>query len=252
MVWQKLGSRSAPAPPGQFRVVRHRPLRRALLSLLLMGVVVAAAGFGYWLGGRHSELDQTYLAALETRGQALDARVKTLERALADARLAQSVDAQAARSLRETISELRHQLGALDEEVTFYKSLMAPSRIERGLQIAEFDLAAGRGDNEFTYHLLLTQAAQRRDWIQGSVRLDVHGLRAGPDGAAAEAVLPLTELASLEDYPLRFRFRYFQDLSGTLRIPDGFQPNTVVVTAKPRGRSADPKERSFDWIVPAG
>ncbi|MEQ8861584.1 MAG: hypothetical protein RIC56_23320 [Pseudomonadales bacterium] len=252
MVWEKLRTLWGPTPHGQYRVVPHRPLWRALLTLLLMGLLIVGVVFGYWLGGRHRELDRTYLSAQETRAGALDARVLDLERALADARLAQSVDAQAARSLRETISELRHELGALDEEVTFYKSLMAPSSIERGLQIAEFDLAAGAADNEFVYRLLLTQAAERRSWIQGRVRLELRGVRGADDGATAEAVLPLTELTSIDDYPLKFRFRYFQDLSGTVTIPEGFLPQSVHVTATLKGKSAAAIERSFDWLVRSG
>lgn len=254
MVWEKLRARwrASPAPRGQYRVVPHRPLRRALMLTLLALVVASAVLFGYWLGGRESALDRTYLAALETREKALQARVRDLDRALADARLAQSVDAQAARSLRETISGLRDQLGALGEEVTFYKSLMAPSSMERGLQIAEFDLGVGEADNQFSYRILLTQAEERRSYIQGRVRLEVQGVRTGEDGASVDTVLALTDLAEVDDYPLRFRFRYFQDLSGTVTLPAGFRPRSVLVTAVPNGQSGQQTERSFDWFVQSG
>jgi hypothetical protein len=162
------------------------------------------------------------------------------------------VDAQAARSLRETISELRGRVAGLREEVTFYKRLMAPSTIERGLQIAEFELDRGEAENQFTYRLLLTQAEERRDWVQGGVELEVQGVRSTPDGGSVEEVLSLTELADTEAYPLGFRFRYFQNLSGTVTLPEGFRPRAVLVTLTPKGRSAERSERSFDWIVRAG
>ena len=47
-------------------------------------------------------------------------------------------------------------------------------------------------------------------------------------------------------YPVPFRFRYFQDLNGTVTLPDGFQPERVTVSADPRGRG-DTLERTFTW-----
>ena len=241
--------RSVPAAGGQYRVVAHRPVWRAVAAAGVALVVMIAAALGYWLGAATRDLDATYLDALETRERALEAEVDALTRQLADSRLAQNVDAEAARSLRDTISEMQERIGGLREEVTFYKSLMAPSSIERGLQIAEFDLGRGEGDDTFVYHLLLTQAEERRSWVSGRARIAVEGLRTREDGSVAEESLPLSDLTSLEEYPLRFRFRYFQDFEGQLTLPEGFRPRTVVVSVAPSGGGAEPAERRFDWIV---
>ncbi len=221
--------------------------------LVLLALVVAGGSVaGFWLGRRTGELDGEYLVALETRSRALESRVETLTRDLADARLTATIDGEAARSLRETLSDLRGRVAGLREEVTFYKSLMAPSTVQRGLQIAEFELGPGENHRQFTYHILLTQAAEHRNWVQGSVQVEVHGLQPGTDGRSVEQVLPLTDLGAPQDYPLKFRFRYFQNLSGTLTLPSGFQPQTVVVTMTPKGRAADQAERTFDWAVQTG
>lgn len=243
--------RSAPAAGGQYRVVAHRPVWRAVVAVGVALVVVVAAALGYWLGAATRDLDATYLEALETRERALEVEVDSLTRDLADARLARNVDAEAARSLRDTISEMQERIGGLREEVTFYKSLMAPSSIERGLQIAEFDLGPGEGERVFVYHLLLTQAEERRSWVSGQARIAVEGLRTLEDGSVAEASLPLSDLSGLEDYPLRFRFRYFQGFEGQLTLPEGFRPRAVVVSVAPSG-GAEASERRFDWIVQSG
>lgn len=252
MLWQKVSALVSGSPHGGMRVVAHEPWRRSLMLVLLGLLILAAVGFGFWLGLSVSGLDRTYLDALETRHRAGQARIGILNQQLADARLAQSIDAQAAGSLRETLGELRGEVAGLKEEVTFYKSLMAPSSLERGLQIANFELGRGDARNSFTYRLMLTQAKERRDWVQGKVEVQVHGTRATEQGEGAQEVLPLTELAELESYPLRFRFRYFQNLSGTVTLPEGFRPQAVLITVTPKGRSADAAQRSFDWIVQAG
>lgn len=235
-----------------YRVVAHRPLLRVLSCLGVAVVVVAAAVFGYWFAVQKSGLDQDYLAALEARERAQQVRIEALNRELANAELAQSVDAQATGSLRDTISELHDRVASLREEVTFYKSLMAPSSIERGLQIAEFDLGPGESERQFTYHVLLTQAEERRSWIQGDVRVEVEGMQPDAAGNPVAQVLALSTLAELESYPLRFRFRYFQDISGTFRLPEGFRPRSVTVTAIPKGNASDRIERTFDWQAQSG
>jgi hypothetical protein len=243
--FKSLGSGGA-----RMRVVEHRPWMRLLTVVVFALVALGGLVGGYYFGSAKSGLDRTYVDALEELDDANTAQISELKNKLVDAELARQVDAQAAAQLREDIKQLRDEAAALKEEVTFYKSLMAPSSIERGLQIAEFELSPTDVSNQFIYHLLLTQVEARRDWIQGDLRLEVRG-RHRPAGAQEykEVVLSLTEIAEVEPYPLKFRFRYFQDLSGKLTLPTGFLPEAVVVTAVRRGSRADDLQRAFDWAV---
>jgi hypothetical protein len=234
----------------EMRVVAHRPRQRLFMLMLFSLVALGGSLGGFYLGNAKSGLDMTYVDALEELDSANSAQIVELKSQLVDAELAREVDGQAAAQLRENIKQLRDEAAGLKEEVTFYKSLMAPSSIERGLQVAEFELSATEEVNQFTFHILLTQVEARRDWIQGDVRLQVRG-RHRPDGAAQyeELVLSLTEIADIEPYPLKFRFRYFQDLSGMLTLPTGFLPEAVVVTAVRRGSRSDNLQRAFEWAV---
>jgi hypothetical protein len=213
-------------------------------------VIAGAVTFGYWLGGGSIDLDPR--ATPDTRVRAAEARIDELTRDLVEARLVQTVEAQTARALQDTLSGLRKELAALQEEVVFYKSLMTPGGVEPGLQIAEFELVRDGTDSSYRYHILLTQGAARRNWLEGKLELQVRGQRAGADGSISEEVLPLTVLNEGGVYPLHFRFRYFQDLVGTLSLPEGFLPRTILITAKPGGKGANDVERSFDWVVQAG
>jgi hypothetical protein len=60
-------------------------------------------------------------------------------------------------------------------------------------------------------------------------------------------VLPLTEIGEDASYPLKFRFRYFQDLTGVISLPRGFEPERIVVRAGKRNAQA--LTRTFDWTV---
>lgn len=228
------------------RVVSHHPLRRMLMVTAFAAICALGIVAGYWYGSVESDLDGTYVASLEALKKANALKLKELNGALVDAGLTRDVDRQAANELRESISGLRNEVAALQEEVTFYKSLMVPSSVAKGLQIAEFDLTATASENEFVYHILLTQVESRRDWIQGEVRLEVHG---GSDASDTKQVLSFTELPAAEPYPLKFRFRYFQDLSGVVTLPAGFRPSRVVVSAMRRGANTADVTRTFDWTA---
>lgn len=235
----RFGRRSRTPGAAQLRVVSHHPLTRLGWSLGVAVIVVAAAFGGYWMGTAKAELDTTYVASLEAMRQADASRISRLQEELVAAGLNRDVDAQTAQELRETIKSLRDQIGDVTEEVTFYKSLMAPSSLVRGLQIAEFEIQPTPEDNQFVFHLLLTQVEARRDWIQGNVELTVRG--------SGEQVLSFTEIAEEDTYPLSFRFRYFQDLSGVITLPEEFEPESVQITARRRGANADDLTRTFAW-----
>ena len=225
--------------------------------LVVTGAAAAALAIGllaFWFGRQQAGVDLERIDALTTDNAALQEQLGNARKQIVDLELAADIDRQAALELQETIKQLRDESADLGKEVTLYKSLMAPSSLERGLQIADFELTVSDQPGAFDYRLLLTQVAQRRNWVEGRVSVSVAGTGAVQGGAGNEGeegsqqVLPLTELGHDGKYPLSYRFRYFQDLSGTVSLPDGFQPLRIVVSADPKGRG-DTLERTFDWQV---
>ena len=231
------------------RVVPHRPVRRALVLTAFALIVAGSAGGGYYLGRSVADLDRKYLASLEELERDNATQMQRLREQLIDAQLNRQITVEASAALREDIVRYREEAAGLEEEVTFYKSLMAPSSVERGLQIAQFELTEVEDSNQFSYHLLLTQMEARRDWVQGSVRVDVRGRSTSAVSVDEERVLSLTELAEVDPYPLKYRFRYFQDLSGVMSLPAGFLPEAVDVTVDRGGSRQDNVQRTFDWPI---
>jgi hypothetical protein len=232
------------------RVVPHRPWRRALFAALVVFLCAAGTFAGYRLGQSAGGIDAVYLDSLERRNEANQRMMAGLRAQLVEAELSREVDEEAGRTLRDSIRELRDEVASLTEEVTFYKSLMAPSSLERGLQIADFELRPLEEESEFAFHLLLTQVEVRRDWVQGDATLEVHGRMQAPGAGdrGSERVLLLTEISPDGTYPLKFRFRYFQELTGVITLPSGFRPERVVVSAARPGTAGD-LSRTFDWLV---
>ena len=156
--------------------------------------------------------------------------------------LAQVVDAGANEQLRRTIKVLGDRIHSLEEEVRFYRRLVAPMDDDAGFRIERLDVAKTRSPDRFAYTLVLTQAADRDEWIEGRLLLDIVG-----DQAGSERSLSFAELSEDTEYPIRFRVLYFEDFGGQITLPREFLPREIRVTAEvDEGRRFD---RVFAWAV---
>jgi hypothetical protein len=222
-------------------VVPDRPGRRlALRAFVILGVVVVALA-SFQFGRMYAGVDLSSVERLLSEQESSAQKNTELERQLADAKLGTVVDAEANEELRQTIKSLRDDLADTAEEVRFYRELMAPSESQKGLRIEKLDL--NRIDAErVEYRLMLTQIVDRHEWVQGKVEMSVVGLKDGN-----EQVLSLTDLSEVEEYPVKFKFRYFQEFTGSVTLPVGFEPARIQVTAQANaGREL---QRTFPWTV---
>ncbi len=241
-----LGQRSQVIRSSSLRVVVDRPsIRLAMvLVLLALGLLLLLAGF--YLGREQALRESLELSQTRTELQQSRQQVEALKRRLADLNLSTLLDDQAYESLRQSIKTLQDQLAETEEEVRFYRQLMAPSADDRGLRIERLELTTAPVGGGINYRLLLTQVVERHDWIRGNLHLEVVGQRDGE-----QLVLPLTELSAPDVYPLAFRFRYFQTFTGTLEVPADFEPQRVIVKAQ-AGNAGRQLERTFNWVLQEG
>ena len=226
----------------RLQVVEASAWRKPVVMLSLGVIGVACILLGFVLGQNQVVVARVSSALLSQDLNEAQVRLQQMEGELIDARLNAQVASEAAESLRQDLALMQSSHQELQQEVTFYKSLMDPGSLVQGLQITELELAPGGTPLEYRFQLLLTQVAQRRSYIAGDVRVDVIGQQ-GED--PAEVVLSLTEMTEVAKYHLKFKFRYFQDLSGSMTLPEQFVPKRVLITAQQQGKQA--QQQTFPW-----
>ncbi len=219
-------------------VVPVRPARRLGWALAGSAAAVVLVGTGFLL----RDLVRADEGPVEAASVGAADRFGDLD--LSTLRLAAVVEAGANERLRRTIKELQDRIAALEEEARFYRRLVAPSEAERGFRIEELTITRTPEPSRFGYNLLLTQIVDRHNWMEGAVAVEVVGER---DGVAAR--LALDELAGEDGFAERFRFLYFQEFSGQLRLPEGFVARSVTVTASVDDATGTEIRESFDWVV---
>lgn len=230
------------------RIVSDDPKKRYRQRLIWLLVVVALSAASYFTG--HLEAWQNQQNVIAERDQLLgdvgqaENEITRLSQRIAILEKGGEVDRTATENVRQTVTDLRAQVAILEEEITFYKGIMAPSSNKRGLEIQKLEVKAGAAGG-YSYKVVLTQVKDNRTQVKGLVALNFTGLKAGK-----EVTLPLKEVSpAVKDLGTKFRFKYFQDIQGELVFPKGFAPLKVQVVVQSSGKHATRLEQLFDWAV---
>ena len=231
-------------------VVPHRPGQRVVFTLLvLIGVAVSAAGgwgYAYYTTVLSQEGDQAEKS--ELLAQLFDLRVQNdnLERQVAILGRSSAVDKQTGVELQETLTSLRQRVAQLEEDVLFYRQVVEEETKETGLVIEELDIDATRSPDRYRYKLVMRQEDADGDtYLAGHVNFNLAGR-----WKDQQVILPLRDLSEAEnELDIRLRFKYFQNIEGELVLPEGFQPDRILIAAVATEPVSKRINEDFGWIV---
>ncbi|MFO7528086.1 MAG: DUF6776 family protein [Marinobacter sp.] len=231
----------------EYVVIRHRPGYRIRRTAILLAFTVVAALAGYAAGLAQGGFRFSDVAAsnevLEEELDTLRSNYKDARQQLVNLERGKAIDAQALKRARMIIVELETRIASLKSDLTFYKNIMAPSETSKGLQVDSLALARDYQPGAWDFKLVLTQVGNNKNYISGVVAVNVIGMR-----DEEKEVIALRDLSQdIEDLGVKFRFRFFQNVEGTLVLPDDFEPVEIQVVAQAEGRKSSQAERTFDW-----
>lgn len=235
-------------------VVPYNPVRRWSLLAAAAVAVLVLAFFAYLHGFRTANADYYELVKehSELRGVADTNALENdhLRGELARLQMNADIDRRASGDIREEIAGLNKKVAGLNKEISFYKGLMAPTAEERGLRIRSLDLVASDNPRQYELKLVLQQLAVEHKVLYGYATINIVGKQSGN-----QAVLSLGDVSKQVDgKKVRVRFKYYQNIEGTLLLPVGFEPQAiaVVIDAKAkharRGKS-EHIEKKFGWLT---
>jgi len=233
--------------PLRYVIVPRRPDRRPLIAaalglcwLLTLGVAWVAAGWhaAPQLPGLSASLE-TARAELRRSGLELEAlrqRQATLERS-------DQISRTANRQVQQELAERDEQIADLRANLAFYERLAGATRKPKGLSVhsAQFEPEAA---GSWQYRITLTQNLNRGAVTAGKLRFAIEGVRDGKLATIDWADLHQRDSAP----PQPYSFRYFQQLKGSVMLPDGFVPQRVRVSL--RGENAS-LEQAVAWVRPS-
>lgn len=226
---------------------QYRPWERFRRNVYLI-LFIVAVGVGGYFGGVYDSMASisgltTERDSLQSALQEADRTISTLTQRVGVLEKGGEVDRKATEGIRQTVKELKAQIATLEEDVAFYKGIMAPSADDKGLRISKIDIQPLEGTGRFRYSIMMTQVADNSSYISGLAAVNFVGHK-----GEEKAILPLREMdANVTDLGVKFRFRYFQEVAGEIQLPDNFTPAQVQVVLQSTGDKAQRVEQTIDW-----
>lgn len=231
-------------------VVAHRPGQRLLFTTaVLFGVAAAALGgwaYGYYTTLLTQQSAQADRAQLLSQLEAQELENSELRRQIAILDRSSVMDQRANEEVQNTISTLRERVAQLEQDIVYYRQVVAEETEDTGLIIGQFDISTADEPSSYRYKLVMRQEDADGDtFLVGHVNINLVG-RVQDE----QMVYPLRELSDDEDQlDIRLRFKYFQNIEGELALPEGFEPDRIQIAAV----SVEPVEKTinqdFSWVV---
>lgn len=236
-----------PIKQERLKLVPYNPWHSFLRGIYFL-IFTALVAAGCFFGGQYASLkelraldqerdqlqEQIIATELEIRG--FRQRVGVLEKG-------GEVDRQAAEGIRQTVKALKLQVATLEEEVSFYKGIMAPSGQDKGLRISKINIQPLEKASMYRYSIMMTQVADNTSYIKGLAAINFVGIEAGK-----RKVIPLRELdVKINELGVKFNFRYFQEIAGEVSMPANFKVEQVQVVLQSSGSKAQRVEETIEW-----
>lgn len=212
-------------------------------------ILLALLALSFYAG---SYFTVTYKSDLQNKVQELQAEVSKYQRAYAETNKnlviqtqSAKVDNQSNQQLVKTVKQLQESQRQLTSELKFYRNIMAPELDQQGLTIDNFDLVKNKENKSISYKLVLTQAGRQEQFLKGEVVIQLHGKLAGK-----AKTYNFRELGTFKKEAFKFQFRYFQNLEGSIALPQAFTAENITIQAKTRGlHKNQTAEKQVNWAI---
>jgi len=233
-------------------VVPHRPFWRFFRYFLFFAVLAAMVAGSFYLGQWYAVEDYTETLSEHSlyKQQLADtqAEFSKLRQEKANLALGSEVDRRANEELRTEIVNLNSQLANLEQDNNFYRELMSPKALERGIVVDVPSVEVLKGLNQYKYRLVVKQIAAQHNTVSGYVELFLVGTQ--NNEPTRIALMDISE--TVEEKRLKLSFKYFQRIEGEMVLPEGFEPKSIelkLVAQRPKKLVVDKK---FGWAASEG
>ena len=231
------------------RVVEYRPIRKVIIIVVALLLVVASICGSYFYGKAESfSVTKNLTFEVESLGNNVQQKqqyVDELEQQLANIALGAEVDRSSNEAVRKDITDLKDEVARLQEDNSFYRSLMAPNENASGLTIGTVEISRSSGARSFSYRVVVQQLVTKHVLLNGSMRFSIVGRLSGES-----KTYPLFALSEQVDAErIKLKFKYFQTIAGELVLPENFEPDHIELVAESSGSKSQKVEKKFGWLV---
>ncbi|WPL11505.1 DUF6776 family protein [Thiorhodovibrio litoralis] len=215
---------------------------RLFVTLGWLAVICSAFVLGYQLAYHDADNALVELRELESDRRELRESLMAAEERIAGLERAQSIDREAKRLAQAQLEELQHERHEYAKQVSALERLIR----EGGggvVQVQDFELWETEKPREFGYRFTVAQLISEFGQTSGRVKLRIEGKT--PEGESVSR--SAAQLQGSEPASHRMDFEFFQNFSGLLMLPEGFQPLTLTIEIEPLVKNLISSARTYPW-----
>ncbi len=240
------------SPVYRLKVVPHRPVKSALIRLLLLVLVAAAlVATKHYAQIEAGKNRPSLQEAEELRSQLakVSAEAEDLRRELTRLQVSAEVDRQAGEQMRKRVLELREEKAALERDIDVYRVMTSDkNKNPKGISFGVFSVSALQ-DNKHQLKLVVQKLAEGDDEFSGLLKFQVVGQKEGQEAKISLHELVVSKVGTeplAEDIPLNFKF--FQNIETEIVLPEGFVPSRVeLAVVSDAKRNPVTVEGQLEW-----
>jgi len=230
---------SQPSREGAWWLLSLVLMLAALLSLAWLSFDYGRQRAGYDSAEMHARITRLQRELKDVSGE----RDRLREQAALLQRTSQ-IDRAAARDAQQQVKAFQDEKLKLEEQLALLRGVLEPGEDNDGIRVHDLKLQRAADPHVYHYRFLVSQLNKEMDTATGSIFISVSGRQGGK---ARE--LGLADMTANGGDSLRMRFKYFQNLSGRIALPEGFVPKHFTVNVKPSGKHHSSVTQVFDWAV---
>src|ERR1700733_12041608 len=238
--------------PGKMVVRTYAPVRRwvtlAILLLLLGLAFYVMFELGRYKAGYDALQAASQRDGLQQQIDRLERTQRELRVQLAAAEEARIGEGRERAEVARTIGELQAQVARAQQEMGFYKGLVAQpgQQAADAVQVQQFRIATLPGEQRYALRFSLSRTQRPEEAVNGTLAITLDGTR---EGAAASVDLAALTAGKNE---LAFNFRYFAAIEQPVTLPGDFRPDHVTIEVRPGRKGVAPYRQTFVWSVDPG
>tara|TARA_R110002110_G_scaffold271566_1_gene486906 strand:- start:4982 stop:5836 length:855 start_codon:yes stop_codon:yes gene_type:complete len=228
---------------------RNRHWVRVALTVCLIVSFVALSGVSYRTGF-HQGVEQwlkltSKIHQMTAQQEAQRQQSFVLNKQLSSLQQKHAIQKVEYQKLSEQVKQLFNENAELKEDNLLYQHIMGKPHPKRGLAVQRLQLYPTQNTNTFQYQLMLISTLTHKKLIQGHVEVVVRGKIGGKEISMLTKYLPTNNAET----SLAFKFKDFQELSGEMILPNGFEPKSVMVHIKPTQQVKLARQQIFPWWI---
>lgn len=194
----------------------------------MMGVAAAIAWWlvdnSYRITGFNREEAKQQISQLTENNQKLAKDTESLRSTLTERERQVQIEKAAQAELAKNMAQLQEENAVLKEDLGFLRNIMSAGSAPVGLSVQNLKVEPDALPNEFRYRMLLIQGGQRKQDFKGKIQIIASVAQGG-----ALLTLNFPEDAALKAPGAGIELRYYQNIEGRFKIPEGALLKSVQV-----------------------